>query len=650
MRVFSIIALYLFFFKGLLCQNVGIGTNSPNELFHIQNGHFKLEGFDKYIKLFGSAPGSSGIQFYSNRLLKSVIYYDPIDQHLNFAKDLTGNGLVFDPVNSKLFFGRNFSIGDEVFGLRANTTQYGGMYIETTGLKGYPFYGYATEGAPRMWHFYDGQEGSWKINIGGTNKFILQQDGKLLVGRESLIGDEVFSLRANTTQFGGMYMETSDVNGFPFYGYATGDNTRMLHYYDNPNNSWNVRFDSSDKLTLKSTGQLGVGIANPLTKLHTSGTIRIDFPAPTLQFYNQTDYLAYIQQDGTNLAISNLINSPINFKVNNLTKMTLHETGYLGIATVAPISPLHIYGNLWDLSATDGVMSLGSSSERMSFGIAIDGAGKGTGRIYSKGTNTRLVLGGGVNDVMSILGNDKRVGIGTNNPSNTLDVLSEESTAVNISQNHSGSLSKFALEVSAESTGTGSRTGILSSAFGNAGLTLGTVAGRFIANGNGGSGNVFGLNVSVSSSGTGNKYGIYTTANTTNPGPGTRSWALYAQGNSYFDNINVGTLDGAAGYKISVDGKIISEELKVKLSSNWPDYVFEEDYELMTIEDLENYINTNKHLPGVPSADKINADQGFEVGEMNKILLEKIEELTLLLIEQKKKIDDLERKFDSIHK
>ena len=90
-----------------------------------------------------------------------------------------------------------------------------------------------------------------------------------------------------------------------------------------------------------------------------------------------------------------------------------------------------------------------------------------------------------------------------------------------------------------------------------------------------------------------------------------------------------------------VDGTIICEELKVQLSSNWADYVFANDYYLKPLDIVETFIKQNKHLPGVPSAQEIEND-GITVGEMLKIQMEKIEELTLYIVDQNKRISQLE--------
>ncbi len=85
-------------------------------------------------------------------------------------------------------------------------------------------------------------------------------------------------------------------------------------------------------------------------------------------------------------------------------------------------------------------------------------------------------------------------------------------------------------------------------------------------------------------------------------------------------------------YLLAVDGKIISEEIRVELSGNWPDYVFESNYALKPLDVLKHEISISGHLPGLPSAKKVE-EEGFELGDMQRRLLEKIEELTLYVIE-----------------
>ena len=91
--------------------------------------------------------------------------------------------------------------------------------------------------------------------------------------------------------------------------------------------------------------------------------------------------------------------------------------------------------------------------------------------------------------------------------------------------------------------------------------------------------------------------------------------------------IGASTSEMATGYKLSVDGKVICEELKVQTSGAWPDYVFEDDYNLPSLETIEAKVMSEKHLPGIPSAADVKAQQGIELGDMQKRMLEKMEEM-----------------------
>ncbi len=94
-------------------------------------------------------------------------------------------------------------------------------------------------------------------------------------------------------------------------------------------------------------------------------------------------------------------------------------------------------------------------------------------------------------------------------------------------------------------------------------------------------------------------------------------------------------------FQLETNGLLRVRSVKVDLN-NWADYVFKEGYELMPISQLDNYIKENGHLPNVPSEKEV-ATNGVELGEMNKILLEKIEELTLYILELEKRINEVEQ-------
>lgn len=103
-------------------------------------------------------------------------------------------------------------------------------------------------------------------------------------------------------------------------------------------------------------------------------------------------------------------------------------------------------------------------------------------------------------------------------------------------------------------------------------------------------------------------------------------------------NVGIGTMDPDE-YKLAVKGKIRAEEIRVE--TGWADYVFTEDYTLPTLEEVEKHIMEKGHLINIPSASEIEAN-GIEIGQMNKLLLEKIEELTLYILQQEERIRTLE--------
>ncbi len=105
-------------------------------------------------------------------------------------------------------------------------------------------------------------------------------------------------------------------------------------------------------------------------------------------------------------------------------------------------------------------------------------------------------------------------------------------------------------------------------------------------------------------------------------------------------SVGIGT-SNAFGYKLAIAGKIITEEVKVALKENWPDFVFKNNYNLRTLEEVEKHINKKGHLPEIPSEVEVITN-GINLGEMDAKLLLKIEELTLYIIHMNKRINQLE--------
>jgi hypothetical protein len=144
--------------------------------------------------------------------------------------------------------------------------------------------------------------------------------------------------------------------------------------------------------------------------------------------------------------------------------------------------------------------------------------------------------------------------------------------------------------------------------------------------------------------------------------PGFPTWGLqYADNGDQFDFLGAGTSrmsinlsNGNVGigvpspaYRLEVCGTIRAKEVRVE--TGWCDYVFGKDYKLRSIDELEKFINDNKHLPGIAPASDVEKD-GLKVGEMNKAMMEKIEELTLYVIQLSKENKQLQSEIDALKK
>ncbi|NEN25652.1 hypothetical protein G3O08_19340 [Cryomorpha ignava] len=112
---------------------------------------------------------------------------------------------------------------------------------------------------------------------------------------------------------------------------------------------------------------------------------------------------------------------------------------------------------------------------------------------------------------------------------------------------------------------------------------------------------------------------------------------LYVEGSIYISE------NTDEEHSLYIEGSSIAEEMFVKVKGEWPDYVFAKEYELMPLNELGHFIDMHGHLPKMPSADKVE-EEGLATGETIRLLTEKVEELTLYLLQQQKEIEELKAK------
>jgi len=121
---------------------------------------------------------------------------------------------------------------------------------------------------------------------------------------------------------------------------------------------------------------------------------------------------------------------------------------------------------------------------------------------------------------------------------------------------------------------------------------------------------------------------------------------FFENGNTAFGgSVAIGTTNDH-GYKLAVNGNVLAQKLRVT-QTDWPDYVFHPSYKLPALKELEDYIKQHQHLPEVPSAKEVEQN-GLDVGDNQALLLKKIEELTLYIIEQDKKIESQQNQIQQL--
>jgi hypothetical protein len=132
-------------------------------------------------------------------------------------------------------------------------------------------------------------------------------------------------------------------------------------------------------------------------------------------------------------------------------------------------------------------------------------------------------------------------------------------------------------------------------------------------------------------------------------GATTTSAALQVEGRTKLNgNVSIGSGAGfASGYRLSVDGKIICTELRVQ-ATPFPDYVFASDYKLKPLDEVEEHINTHHRLPNMPPAAEVESE-GMSVGGIQLKLVEKVEELTLYLLQQQKQLKEQQAEITRLH-
>ena len=367
--------------------------------------------------------------------------------------------------------------------------------------------------------------------------------------------------------------------------------------------------------TTNTTDKVGIGTTTPSAKLDVKGSGRFtDAIAATsgtgleLDYLIPSDYARVLAYDRTNNVYKSL-------KING-SALTLNDisNGNVGVGTGTPGVKLDVKGSGRFTDA--GSASSGIGLE-MDYIVASD-----YGRILSYDRTNSAYKPLRINGSTILLNESSsgNVGISTTNPTNKLQI------------------------------------GNFATSNTNALIIPGTYNFEQVKLGQYGNGNA-GLEL-INHSGASNSYGIRFMTNIDQVSglqiqyaPGTSAYNSLSYTTGLFMGLNgsigIGTTNPGS-YKLAVNGTIAATAIKVT-QTGWADFVFDDDYKLRPLSEVENYINQNKHLPGVPSAKEVTAN-GIDLGDNQAVLLKKIEELTLYSIEQEKKLADKDQKIETLSK
>ena len=367
-------------------------------------------------------------------------------------------------------------------------------------------------------------------------------------------------------------------------------------------------------LILNPNGNVGIGTTEPQSKFHVEGDIRIPKTAKII--------LGNLSTGGYGEWIQNHNGAGISFFTNSTSQMTIENDGNVGIGTPTPQAKLHVLGASINNSSTEaieanliiqGTSTTRSASEGAAIGFVLPANTDGSnhwqqGRILVTPDNQNSYDASGSMYLQTrysipnawawrdnlVLKSNGDVGIGTPTPSARLDVAGG---AIMITNSWDGVLMGRYEERNYHFIGTyqGWDNEAVYICGYNKGNNVGVATKRVR----------FGQQSTMTVDFESNKVGI-------------------------------GTTDFSGDHKLRVEGSIGAREIKVQ-ASGWSDFVFEESYDLPSLEQVEAQIKEKGHLKDIPSAADV-AENGIYLGEMDAKLLQKIEELTLYMIDLNKQV------------
>jgi hypothetical protein len=374
-----------------------------------------------------------------------------------------------------------------------------------------------------------------------------------------------------------------------------------------------------------TTGNVGIGTASPASTLQVAGEVRFgsngtytDLKTSTqtpLSGYNQTNIITPVTAPGSGTAKAAFYLK--NAGSVGITRMDLLVDGNVGIGVTNPQNKV-VVAQASSLVPAVLIQDSGTGDAGLAFNVSgasfTWGIDQSDDKKFKLSNSTTL----GTNDYITVTNGAGNVGIGTANPNAKLDIdkgtlLFSKASANNFMVRPVVNSTRIAGEVAGTAYVPTADDGFLRL---SAGGGTNTIAKAYI------------------------DLSGYSTVPDMNTNIVMGTQGIERMRINLSGNVSIGTPD-SKGYKLAVNGSAVATSMTVKLNSAWPDYVFNKSYKLPSLTEVKNYIDENHHLPDMPSATQIEKE-GLNLGEMNKILTKKVEELTLYLIEQNKRIEKLE--------
>lgn len=336
-----------------------------------------------------------------------------------------------------------------------------------------------------------------------------------------------------------------------------------------------------ERVTITDAGLVGIGYNAPVNQLEVNGRITVRHNVNTAGiWYNKSDNSFSNFMGNYNDTITGVYTAT----GSGWQYFFDHKNARVGIRNASPQAPLSFE------NAIGNKISLWGNASGAHYGMGIQGS---LLQLYTDGTGSDIAFGygnsGTFTENVRITG-DGKVGVGTNAPTEKMEIVTGQGA---IGWKHS--------------YGTGNSISCRAGSFFLFGATPATI-------------NSTGYALKINQ---GTNDGIL----------------LTTDGKILMGPI----LTGASGYLLNVAGKVIAEEVRVQLNAAWPDYVFADNYNLRPLSEVEQYIKQNKHLPEFKKATEIEKE-GADLGETQRKLVEKVEELTLYVIELNKQIEELKKK------